>query len=103
MDYSRLGFVTMIATLITDVFLYLVYNAKIVENPTFMCFGGMFNRALLYIFGGNYWIYGYLVLYLIYGVMLSDIISKKRFPFEKAFDNVNLENIQRQDQSYDVS
>lgn len=76
MDDSRLGFVTMIATLITDVFLYLIHNGKIIESPTIICFGGMINRLFLYVFGGNYWIYGYIALYLCYGVFLSIIVAK---------------------------
>jgi hypothetical protein len=93
MDNSRLGFVTMIAVLLTDVFLYLIYNSKITETTTTICVAAFLNRLLLYCFGGNYWIYGYMVLYLIYGAILSHVITKKRFPFESAFDNINLDNI----------
>jgi len=75
MDYSRLGFVTMIAVLLTDVFVYLIWNSEIVKSPTVLCFSAMLNRVLLYVFGGNYWIYGYMVLYLIYGVILSFVIT----------------------------
>lgn len=103
MDGSRLGFVTMIAILITDVFVYLIFNSKITESPTTLCFSGMLNRLLLFVFGGNYWIYGYMLLYLIYGCILSYVITKKRFPFEDAYHNVNLDHIHRRVHSKDVS
>lgn len=93
MDASRLGFVTMIAVLLTDVFVYLIWNSKIVTTPTVLCFSAMLNRLLLYVFGGNFWIYGYMVLYLIYGAILSFVITKKRFPFEDAYNNMNIDNI----------
>lgn len=93
MDYSKLGFVTMIAVLLTDVFIYLIWNSKIIETPSILCISILLNRLLLYVFGGNYWIYGYMLLYLIYGTILSFIITKKRFPFEDAYHNINLNNI----------
>jgi hypothetical protein len=84
----------MISTLITDVFLFLIYSAKIVDSSTILCFAGLLNRLFLYVFGANYWIYGYIVLYLCYGVIFSIVITRKRFPFENAFNNVNLDSIQ---------
>ena len=93
MEYSRLGFVTMIAVLITDVFLYLIWNSKILESPTVLCFSGLLNRLLLFVFGGNSWIYGYMLLYLCYGTVFSFVIAKKRFPFEGAYNNINLDTI----------
>lgn len=103
MDSSRLGFVTMIAVLLTDVFIYLIWNSKITKTPTVLCFSAMFNRLLLYVFGGNYWIYGYIVLYLIYGAILSFVITKKRFPFEDAYSDTNLDSIHRKVTSSDIS
>ena len=50
---SRLGFINMIATLLTDVFIYLIWNAKITRSTTALCFAGLMNRLLLFVFGGN--------------------------------------------------
>jgi hypothetical protein len=96
MDESRLGFVTMIAVLMTDVFVYLIWNSGITTSHTVICFALMFNRVFLYIFGGNWWIYGYMVLYLIYGVILSYVITAKRFPFEDAFNDMNIDKVHTQ-------
>jgi fatty acid desaturase len=103
MEESRLGFVTMIAVLLTDVFIYLIYNSQITKTSTLICLAALLNRLLLYCFGGNYWIYGYMVLYLIYGAILSYVITEKRFPFENAFDNINLNNIHQRSASSDIS
>jgi hypothetical protein len=93
MDNSRLGFVTMIAVLLTDVFVYLVWNSGVTQSYTVLCLSCMLNRLMLFVFGGNYWIYGYMVLYLIYGVILSWVITKKRFPFEDAYNDMNIDKV----------
>lgn len=83
----------MIAVLITDVFIYLIWNSGITKSPTVLCMSAMLNRLLLYCFGGNYWLYGYMVLYLIYGVILSWVITKKRFPFEDVYNEMNIDKM----------
>jgi hypothetical protein len=100
---SRLGFVNMIACLITDFILYIILNAKITNSSTNLCIAALLNRILLYCFGENYWIYGYIVIYLIYGVVLSTVIANKNFPFESAFSNIDIDNIQDKHTSFDVS
>jgi hypothetical protein len=40
------------------------------------------NRLLLIIFGGDHWVYGYILIYLIYGLLLTTIIARKHFPLE---------------------
>lgn len=103
MDRSRLGFVTMIAVLLTDLFIYLIWNSGITKSPTVLCFSALLNRLLLYCFGGNYWIYGYLVLYIIYGVILSWVITSRKFPFESAYSDMNIDKVERNTNHVDVS
>lgn len=102
-DYSRLGFLNMIATLITDVFIYFIWSSKITHNNTLLVATGLINRLSLFVFGDNYWIYGYIVLYLIYGVVLSVIIAENRFPFENAYNEIDLDDISHKSTSFDVS
>ena len=83
----------MIATVITDVFIYLVWNAKITRSTTVLCFAGLLNRLLLFVFGGNQWIYGYIIIYLIYGIILSFVVAERRFPFEDAYNEIDLDCI----------
>jgi len=40
------------------------------------------NRFFLIIFGADNWIYGYIIIFVCYGILLSTIIAQKRFPFE---------------------
>jgi hypothetical protein len=91
MGESLMGFVTMVTILITDVILYFIYNSKIVETTTPLAFTLFLNRLLLFVFGGDYWIYGFMVLYLFYAVVLSLIIANKRFPDEDSFDDLNID------------
>lgn len=51
------------------------------------------NRFLLIIFGGDYWVYGYIAIYLFYGLLLSVIIAKRRFPLEDENKNFNIEQL----------
>lgn len=76
-----LGFITMIALLTTDVLIYLIANAEIVKTATPLCFSLFFNRFLLIIFGGDYWMYGYIAIYLFYGLFLTTLMAKRSFPF----------------------
>jgi hypothetical protein len=92
-DETLLGFIIMISILITDVFLYLFYNSNIVETATPLTIILLLNRLFLFVFGGDYWIYGLMVLYCIYSVILSIVICQKRFPFEDTIGDLNLDSI----------
>lgn len=75
MEESKLGFVTMVAILVTDIILYLIYNSRIVETATPLALTLFLNRLLLFVFGGDWWIYGYMVLYMFYATTLSVVIA----------------------------
>ncbi len=51
------------------------------------------NRFFLIIFGSEYWIYGYIVIYICYGILLSTIIAQKRFPLEDTIKGFDLDQI----------
>ena len=93
----------MIAVLITDTFIYLIWNAKIATSTTVLCLAGLLNRLLLFVFGANYWLYGMILLYIIYGSILAVVIGRKRFPFESAYSEIDLDDIAHRHQSFDVS
>lgn len=40
------------------------------------------NRFFLIVFGAEHWIYGYIIIFVCYGILLSTIIAQKRFPLE---------------------
>jgi len=102
-SYSWLGFITMIAVLLTDVFVFFLWNSKIVTSVTLICVAILANRLLLYVFGGNYWIYGYMVMYLAYGAIFSVLIMRKRFPFEDVYANIHLSTLNKRRVKSDIS
>ena len=53
-----------------------------VETPVSVVFLLILNRVLMIALGSDYWIYGYMILYLIYALAFVLQISKNRFPFE---------------------
>lgn len=79
---SNLGFITMIALLTTDVLLYFIVNADIVKTSTPLALTLFVNRFFLVIFGPDYWVFGYICIYIFYGILLSVIIAIRRFPLE---------------------
>ena len=70
----NLGFVTLVALLTTDVLVYLIQNAEIIKTATPLAVTLFLNRFFLIVFG-SYWVYGYILIYVCYGVLLSTIIA----------------------------
>jgi hypothetical protein len=68
---SRLGIVTSTAVVITDIINYLYHHARIAKSPVEISINMIICRVCLFIFGGNYWVYGYHVLYMYIGLMLA--------------------------------
>ena len=93
----------MVAVILTDIILYLIHTSKIIETAAPVGIILLLNRLFLFVFGGDWWIYGYMVLYMFYGVILSSVIAKKRFPFESSFDDLNLDRISSNKRSVDIS
>lgn len=93
----------MIAIVGTDIFIYFVWSSDVIKTHSILTIAIFLNRLMLICFGGNYWIYGYFILYMIYGVFLSHIICKKRFPFEDAFGDINLNSLNKKINKEDIS
>lgn len=79
---SRFGFIIMIAILTTDVIVYLIQNAHIMKTATPLAVSLFLNRFFLIVFGSSNWIYGYIIVFICYGLLLTTIIAQKRFPFQ---------------------
>jgi hypothetical protein len=86
-----LGFITMIALLTTDVLVFLIQNTGVIKTAVPLCATLLFNRVLLMVFAGDFWVYGYILIYLIYGLMLSHIVAKRRFPISDDAGSFDLE------------
>lgn len=93
----------MVAIIVSDIILYLLFLSRNENSPAFLLISCIFNRFFLFIFGGDYWIYGYMILYFYYGFFFSVIIARKRFPFENAYAKINLDTIAKKSFYTDIS
>ena len=80
-DDSKLGTITAIAVFATDIILYLYAHSLIATSPAEISLHLTLFRICLFVLGGNYWIYGYSLLYLYFGIYLVYNIAVIRFPF----------------------
>lgn len=53
------------------------------EKPSIICFLLVLNRILMIILGRELWIYGYMILYLIYGIALVIKSAENNFPLKE--------------------
>lgn len=90
-DRSKMGVIISVSVLFMDIFTFLLYNSSMVETPVGVVFLIILNRSLMIGLGQNYWIFGYMILYLIYAVAFVFMIAKNRFPFE---DDVVLKKVE---------
>ena len=68
-DGNPLGVVTAISVVLMDLYNFMLYNSSAIETPSGIIFLLVLNRALMICLGSHHWIYGYMVLYLIYAVV----------------------------------
>lgn len=80
-NHSGLGIITMCTVIATDFIIYLYNQSDCVVNPAEISVHIMLFRLLLFICGGDYWIYGYCILYLYFGIYIGYKIAVLRFPF----------------------
>jgi len=79
---NKLGVITACSVALSDLFNFLLYNSSMVDTPTGLTFLLILNRALMVALGANHWIYGYMILYLMYGLVFAYQVARNRFPFE---------------------
>lgn len=81
-DENKLGLITSVSVVLMDLFNYLLLKTELIETPGSLLFLLIMNRALMVAFGEGYWLYGYMVLYVVYSFAFMLTIAKNRFPFE---------------------
>jgi hypothetical protein len=52
------------------------------KTATPMAISLFINRFFLIVFGADNWVYGYIIIFICYGLLLTTIMAQKRFPFE---------------------
>jgi hypothetical protein len=81
-DKSKMGVIIAISVAVMDIFTFILYHSDMVSTPVTVVFLIILNRTLMIILGERYWIYGFMILYLVYAVSFVYMIAKNRFPFE---------------------
>lgn len=80
---SKLGIVIAVSTLFMDAFTYLVFLSKLVDDPPSIIALMTLNRVLMVVLGDQLWIYGVMILYIIYGCFLVIEISRDYYPINE--------------------
>jgi hypothetical protein len=79
---SKLGIITSISVVLMDVFSFLIYHSDMVDSPIIVVILLVINRVMMVSLGANYFIYGYMLLYIMYSLAFVYQIARNRFPFE---------------------
>ena len=61
---SKLGIVSALAVVINDLYVYLMYNARIITRIGILTLIMFSSRLFIMLGGADYWVYGYLVIYI---------------------------------------
>ena len=77
---SSLGIITSVNVTVMDVFCFLLHKTQMVDSPVGIVFLLVANRTLMIFMGEGFWIYGYMLLYILYAVAFLLLISKRLYP-----------------------
>lgn len=84
---SKLGIVSSVAVMINDLYVILMYNARIINRISILTLIIFCSRLFILLGGSHYWIYGYLVIYVWLQCIIALGIVRKRLPFNNQIDN----------------
>jgi len=85
---SKLGVVSSIAVAINDIYLYMMYNARIINRISLLSLIIFCSRLFIMLGGSDYWLYGYLVIYVWLECIIALGIVEKRLPYNTEL-NIN--------------
>lgn len=77
---NKLGIVISIAVFCLDIFTYLLVLSKVVDTSYYVIAMLALNRVFLVVMGQNLWIYGVMILFMFYGIIIMLEISKEYYP-----------------------
>jgi len=84
----KLGFIAMAATIVIDSIIYLFQHVRITRSTFQLCLTAIIFRICLFVFGAEYWYYGYCVLYGLLGILSGLSIAIKYFPLRTTIDPI---------------
>ena len=80
-DGSKLGVVSTCAVVINDIYMYLMYNARIIDRISLLSLIIFSSRLFIMLGGSDYWLYGYLVIYVWLECVIALGIVERRLPY----------------------
>lgn len=81
-NWSKMGIVISISVVCMDIFNYLLYISKLLDNTTSLAVLLIINRVAMVILGKRFWVYGFMGLYVLYGIALMFLVAKNTFPLK---------------------
>jgi len=79
---NTLGIIIAVSVVCMDLFNFVIYMSGMIESASGIVTMLVLNRILMVIFGEKLWVYGFMVLFVMYGVWLVYLITKENFPLE---------------------
>lgn len=90
---SKLGLVSSIAVIINDLYVYLMYNARIINRISIISLIMFCSRVFICLGGSDYWVYGYLVIFVWLQCIIALGIVEKRLPYNSEMIAQPAENL----------
>lgn len=81
-NWSKMGIVISISVTCMDIFNYIMYVSKQLDNTTSLIVLLIINRVAMVILGKRFWVYGFMGLYMLYGLSLMYLVAKDTFPLK---------------------
>ena len=98
-DRSKLGAMAAVAVVACDIFVALIFQARVLDHTSVLILFIFVSRVLVFFGGEFYWIYGYLVMYMIIGGVLTYKIAQQFFPFASV-DPIDFSDLKPKTKAY---
>jgi len=82
---SKMGIIIAVSVVAMDIFNSLLYVSNMIQNAASIIVLFVVNRVAMVILGERYWVYGYMLLYMMYGIAILYYVAKKSFPLRDDF------------------
>ena len=77
-----MGILTTVSVILMDVFVLVLERSGHCQGPNEISFLLILNRVMMVGLGMRHWIYGYIILYLLYAIVFINLIAKDYFPLQ---------------------
>ena len=77
-----MGIIISISVVCMDLFNYIIYASKMIENTASLIVLLIINRVAMVILGEKYWVYGFMGLYMLYAIAMLYLVAKDTFPLK---------------------